>query len=124
MYPSLLDSLQTSSYCNTAPQSFCDVSPRGVGDEIGTGAFTFSPAKWNKLCQIVRLNDIGHSNGQIDVIFQDKLVLSVPKLTIHDGAGFVGIAFHSFFGGGNSTFASPQNQTAYFKDFEIKTFLM
>jgi hypothetical protein len=61
-YPSFDRNQQSDGYCDVQPTSRC---VGGFGDSLGRGAWTFSTGKWEKVCQITRLNTPGQKDGSV-----------------------------------------------------------
>lgn len=83
--------------CDT-PNSFCNPT---YGASVGRGAFDFKSGQWNTVSQRVRLNDIGQSNGELELFFNGKSVISVSGLKFRESAEgrFRGLQCQTFFGG-------------------------
>jgi hypothetical protein len=73
----------------------------GYGASVGTGAWVFPPGEWITVAERLRLNDVGKSNGEIEVYANGRSVLKVDGLQIRaNAAGRIrGIMMQSFFGG-------------------------
>ena len=91
------------------------------GTSLGRGCFTFTPGRWTQLHQRITLNTPGHSNGRITVWQDDRLVLDPPGLTFRTTPDLHidGLFFSTFFGGDDSSWASPTDQHADFADFAV-----
>ncbi len=93
------------------------------GTSIGRGNWGFRPNQWYLLEQEVVLNDSGLANGHVRVWLDGKRVLDrgglifrqVNQLTID------GIFFSTFFGGGDPSWATPQDVYIDFADFAVLT---
>lgn len=109
---------QPPSYCTTPPYSTCDAA---YGDSIGRGAFYFQAGSWTTIAQRVKLNDVGQSNGEIEIFVNGESKIKVTGITIRTRAStaFQGIQAQTFFGGHTSEWASPQDQSAWFKDWSM-----
>jgi len=98
----------------------CDVK---YGASLGTGAWKFKPGKWAQLTERVKLNDVGKSNGEIEVSVDGESKIHVKNLTLRtkEAGRIRGAMIHTFFGGSSSpSFASPKSQEALFKDFSLE----
>lgn len=84
--------------CNVAPSSYCNPT---YGASVGRGAFDFKSGQWNTVSQRVRLNDVGQSNGELELFFNGKSVINVGGLKFRDNAQgrFHGLQAQTFFGG-------------------------
>jgi len=124
--------------CNVAPSSHCNPT---YGASVGRGAFDFKSGQWNTVSQRVRLNDVGKSNGELELFFNGVSVINVKGLKFRNNAQgrFRGLQAQTFFGGrflrDNSShgvrlsprfftgskpeFASPKSQNTWFSDFSV-----
>ncbi|KAG7531042.1 hypothetical protein FFLO_04597 [Filobasidium floriforme] len=109
---------QPESYCQTAPESHCNPD---YGDSIGRGSFYFTPGQWVTVAQHIKLNDIGSSNGAIEIFVDGVSKLNVQgiELRTRGDSVFRGIQAQTFFGGHSTDWASPKDQTAWFKDWSL-----
>jgi hypothetical protein len=109
---------QVPEYCQISPTSYCNPE---FGDSIGKGSFRFSTGRWNKLTQVITLNDLGKTNGKLKVLFNGKQVIYFDKMVWQGNTSvpFVGLDFTTFFGGSDSTWATPTTQYTYFRKFYI-----
>lgn len=109
---------QTGNYCSTPPLSVCDPT---YGDSIGRGSFTWSTGSWTTVAQRLKLNDVGASNGEQELFVNGDSVLSLSglQISVENDTKFYGIMAQTFFGGHDSTWASPQNQSVWFKDWSL-----
>jgi len=84
--------------CDVAPMSECNPT---YGASVGRGAFDFKSGQWNTVSQRVRLNDVGKSNGELELFFNGKSVINVSGLKFRNNAQgrFRGIQAQTFFGG-------------------------
>ena len=84
--------------CNVAPSSYCNPT---YGASVGRGAFDFKSGQWNTVSQRVRLNDVGQSNGELELFFNGQSVINVKGLKFRNNAEgrFRGIQAQTFFGG-------------------------
>jgi len=93
----------------------------GYGDSLGRGSWTFRTGEWNEIAQRVELNSPGKADGTVavtlngsEVFRQSGLIYrSAPDLHID------GVFFSTFFGGEDSTWASPADQYADFAGFAL-----
>ncbi|KAJ2911700.1 hypothetical protein MD484_g8714, partial [Candolleomyces efflorescens] len=104
--------------CNVAPSSHCNPT---YGASVGTGSFSFATGRWTTVAERVKLNDIGQSNGEIELFVNGKSVINVSGLVLRtSNAGkFRGMQMQTFFGGSKPEFASPKDQDVYFSDFSV-----
>ena len=91
------------------------------GTLFGRGAWNFKTGQWMRISQLVKLNDPAHSDGEVSVWINGNLVhhscglqfRNVPTLTTD------GLFFSTFFGGNDTSWASPVTTHADFADFRI-----
>jgi hypothetical protein len=90
------------------------------GYSFGRGSFTWKIGQWNTVTQNVQLNTPGNTDGSLEIQYNGKTVFQMNNLLFRD-ANFTtaGIDFETFFGGSTSDWASPSNQYAYFKGFQL-----
>jgi hypothetical protein len=91
------------------------------GTSIGRGSWRFHPGVWHHLEQEVRLNQPGQVNGQIRVWLDGRLVFDRQDLIFRSvqTLKIEGILFSTFFGGGDVSWATPQEVFADFADFSV-----
>jgi hypothetical protein len=96
-------------------------SKKNHGTSIGRGTWQFVPGKWYHLEQKIILNEPGKNNGSIQVWVDDKKVLEQNGLMFRttDTLKVDGILFSTFFGGGDSSWATRQDVYADFADFSV-----
>lgn len=84
--------------CDVAPKSDCNPT---YGASVGRGAFDFKSGQWNTVSQRVRLNDVGQSNGELELFFNGESVINVKGLKFRNSAQgrFRGLQAQTFFGG-------------------------
>src|SRR5579883_2157720 len=92
------------------------------GTFLGCGNWTFqADGLWHNIQQTIHLNDVGQSNGRIDVCYDGKLVVTQTNIIFRKTAslGLTGILFQTFFGGSGKTYATPIDTYADFADFAL-----
>jgi len=96
-------------------------SSKRHGSNLGTGSWTFPTGRWATVQQRVRLNTPGRDDGSITVWLDGEQVFRADDLVFRDSATLQidGVFFSTFFGGGDTTWASPTDQHADFADFQI-----
>ncbi|KAI0668352.1 hypothetical protein C8Q78DRAFT_980244 [Trametes maxima] len=109
-----------------ANQAVCDIPPFSTcnsvyGASVGRGSFTWKTGGRTTISQRVRLNDAGQENGELELFVGGESVVSVGGLVLRDSdAGRIrGIQMQTFFGGSDSSWASPVDQDVYFSDFSV-----
>ena len=91
------------------------------GTSIGRGNWRFRPGQWYRLEQEVILNTPGESDGKIIVWVNGEKVVDRDNLKFRttEDLKIEGILFSTFFGGGNSSWATPEDVSIYFADFVV-----
>ncbi|HEY9649617.1 MAG TPA: hypothetical protein V6C95_03065, partial [Coleofasciculaceae cyanobacterium] len=91
------------------------------GTSIGRGNWRFQPGRWYRLEQEVRLNQPGQNNGQIRVWLDGQEVLEQQGLTFRsiDQLKINGIFFSTFFGGNDTSWATPKDVYVDFANFSV-----
>jgi hypothetical protein len=76
----------------------CDLK---FGASIGRGNWTFPKGEWTDITERVRLNDVGQSNGQIEISVNGDQKILADGLTLRekDEGRISGAMVHTFFGG-------------------------
>jgi hypothetical protein len=94
---------------------------RGYGDSLGRGSWTFSTGDWNLITQHIELNTPGKADGSVTVSLNDSEVFRQSGLSYRSSADLHidGVFFSTFFGGDDSTWASPGDQYADFAGFTL-----
>jgi hypothetical protein len=93
------------------------------GTSLGRGSWQFTPGQWTPIEQEVRLNSPGQADGSVTVwvngtqVFQQSgMVYRTTRSVKIDG-----LFFSTFFGGGDSSWASPSDQYAEFAAFSMRS---
>jgi hypothetical protein len=83
----------------------------GEGTSLGRGQWSFTPGRWHLLEQEVVLNQPGSDDGHVRVWLDEELVLQEEGLRYRsvDTLGIEGVFFSTFFGGGDPSWATPQD---------------
>jgi hypothetical protein len=91
------------------------------GTSLGRGCWSFPPGEWTTIRQRVQLNTTDESDGRISVWQDDRLVLDRGGLEFRttDGLRIDGLFFSTFFGGDDSSWASPVDQHVDFAEFTL-----
>ena len=92
------------------------------GTSIGRGKWSFTPGTWHRLEQQVDLNHPQKKDGRVQVWLDGKKVLDQSKLQFRttDALKIEGIFFSTFFGGNDSSWATPKDVTVDFANFSIE----
>lgn len=96
-------------------------SSREHGTSLGRGNWRFERETWHHLEQEVVLNQPGQRDGRIRVWVDGEKVLDQGGLTFRttENLKIEGILFSTFFGGGDSSWATPKDVYADFADFSV-----
>lgn len=91
------------------------------GTSLDRGSWTWPTGQWTCMEQEVRLNDPKQSNGTVRVWMDDKQVMQKDHLKYRTTSNLKidGLFFSTFFGGGDSSWATPRSQYADFADFSL-----
>ncbi|KAI1791566.1 hypothetical protein LXA43DRAFT_421171 [Ganoderma leucocontextum] len=110
----------------SANQAVCDVAPESdcndtYGASVGRGSFSFKAGTRATIGQRVRLNDVGQENGELELFVEGKSIFTVKGLVLRNSSSgkFQGIQMQTFFGGSDSSWASPKSQNTWFSDFSF-----
>jgi Polysaccharide lyase 14 len=101
---------------------FLPTSAPNDGTELGKGDWYFSgDNQWHTIRQKCVLNDVGASNGVIQVWYDGVLVLNANNLYFRstDSLQIDGVIFQTFFGGGDTSWATPMTTYADFAAFSV-----
>lgn len=118
LYAYVEKNTQSADLCKLPPSSICSST---YGISVARGSWYFETGKWTYLSQTITLNTPGQQNGKMVVRVNGIQVISFDKVNWRNQAsvGFVGIDFATFFGGSDSSWATPTEQFTYFKDFSL-----
>jgi hypothetical protein len=92
------------------------------GTNLGCNIWKFvADGKWHNVQQTVHLNDVGKTNGRIDVCVDGLPVFSQSGITFRtvNTLQTNGILFQTFFGGSGAAYATPIATHADFADFAL-----
>jgi polysaccharide lyase-like protein len=95
------------------------------GTSLGRGSWQFVPGRWTLTEQEVRLNTPGQADGSITVWVDGNQVFQQNGLVYRTTRDLKidGLFFSTFFGGGDSSWASPSDQYAEFAEFSLRPVL-
>ena len=87
--------------CDVAPESDCNDT---YGASVGRGSFYFKAGSRTTIGQRVRLNDVGQSNGELELFVEGKSIFTVKGLVLRTSSQgkFQGIQMQTFFGGASA----------------------
>jgi hypothetical protein len=91
------------------------------GTSLGRGCWTFPAGQWTSIRQRVQLNIPGAADGRVTVWQDGRLVLDKGGLQFRTVSQLQidGVLFSTFFGGDDSSWASPVDQHADFAAFSL-----
>jgi len=91
------------------------------GTSIGRGTWQFQPGEWYQMEQVVTLNQPDRADGQIQVWINGDLVLEQRDVRFRtvESLQIDGIFFSTFFGGGDASWATPQDVHIDFANFSV-----
>jgi hypothetical protein len=91
------------------------------GTSIDRGSWQFKPGQWYYLKQQITLNQLDRQNGSIRVWVNDRKVIDRTGLVFRttNTLKIDGILFSTFFGGNDSSWATPQDVYVDFADFSV-----
>ena len=73
------------------------------GFSVGRGAWTFTAGRWIAVAERVKMNTVGHADGEIEVYIDGRSVIHAKGLTLRDTEApdsyVQGMHFQTFFGG-------------------------
>jgi len=104
--------------CTIEPQSECNPT---FGASVGRGSFTFPPGDFMTIGLRAKLNDVGSSNGELELIVNGQSKFNVSGLAYRntDEHRFQGWQAQSFFGGNTADWQSSKDQSLEMKDFSL-----
>jgi hypothetical protein len=91
------------------------------GTSLGRGVWDWPTGEWTSVEQAVKLNTPGQDNGSVTVWLNGSQVYEKTGLNFRT-VGYLkidGVFFSTFFGGGDSTWATPVPQSAEFAAFAV-----
>jgi hypothetical protein len=93
------------------------------GTSLGRNSWQFKPGQWTPIEQEVRLNNPGQADGSITVWVNGAQVFQQSGMVYRTTRNLKidGLFFSTFFGGGDSSWASPSDQYADFADFSVRS---
>lgn len=106
------------AFCSVPPLTICNGA---YGNSIGRGAFKFRPGQWQSVLQRITLNTPGKADGRVQVFSNGAEVIDFAEVSWRKTAkvGFEGVEFETFFGGADSSWATPKDQYIYFKGLSM-----
>jgi hypothetical protein len=91
------------------------------GTSLGRGCWSFTPGRWTSIRQRVVLNGPGRSDGRVTVWQDGRQVFESAGLEFRTTGDLriEGLFFSTFFGGSDTSWASPVDQYADFAGFAL-----
>ncbi|OJA18240.1 hypothetical protein AZE42_05176 [Rhizopogon vesiculosus] len=92
------------------------------GVSIGRGSFGFETGQWSRITILVQLNNPSTlANGNVELYFNDVPALSQQNLYFRtaDAVTIGGLYFSTFFGGDDSSWATPQTVHSYYRNIQM-----
>ncbi|KAI8929492.1 hypothetical protein BC831DRAFT_509210 [Entophlyctis helioformis] len=109
---------QTPGFCTAPPLTVCDGK---YGASMGRGAWRWQRGTWNRVSQTVQLNTLGRNDGSVTVRINDVQVFAYNQIAWRTSDfGFAGIQFETFFGGSDASWATPVDQSTYYKNITLR----
>lgn len=92
------------------------------GTSIGRGSWQFRSGIWYHLEQVIILNEPTQNDGRLQVFVDGVKVIDEERLTFRttEDLKIEGIFFSTFFGGGDSSWATPNDVYIDFADFSVR----
>jgi hypothetical protein len=92
------------------------------GDSIRSEAWTFPVGRWITIQQQIELAHDHNEGDTVRIWMNGAMVLEQKGLRLREtpAVGIAGLLFSTFFGGSDSSWASPIDQYADFADFTIQ----
>ncbi|KAI8929493.1 hypothetical protein BC831DRAFT_422570 [Entophlyctis helioformis] len=109
---------QTPAFCQVPPRTICNPN---YGTSMARGSWRWQRGQWNRVSQTVRLNTIGRNDGSVTVRVNGVQVMTFGQIAWRtSNFGFAGIEFETFFGGSDPSWATPIDQSTYYKNFSLR----
>jgi len=92
------------------------------GISISRGSFTFASGAWNRVTLLVQLNNpTDVANGNVMLYFNDALAISHQGLQLRKNSSLSanGMYFSTFFGGSDSSWATPNTTHTYYRNLQL-----
>ncbi len=91
------------------------------GTSLGRGSWSFQPGRWHVIEQEVSLNRPDNQDGSIRVWLDNREVLNETNLQFRttNKLKIEGVFFSTFFGGSDSSWATPKDTSVDFAGFKV-----
>jgi len=106
--------------CSTGTQS--DDNGDEFGASIDRGSFDFKTSAWQRISVFVWMNlPFSEANGVMSLYYNDNLVITKSGLQVRAGEAVTagGLWFSTFFGGDDTTWATPTTTHTYFRNLQV-----
>ncbi|RKP13992.1 hypothetical protein BJ684DRAFT_1441, partial [Piptocephalis cylindrospora] len=109
-----LPAQKRDAFCQKRHVSCAD----GYGQSIGRGQINLDPGKWTRMEMFMQMNEASSSNGILAVAVDGVKVLEEKRMPWRSNAEVSpsSIMFSSFFGGHDSSYATPVDQDVFFRN--------
>ncbi|WWC63459.1 uncharacterized protein I303_106062 [Kwoniella dejecticola CBS 10117] len=114
------------AYIPTKQKNFCSQSQVTCNSDYGTslarGSFSFVTGQWQTIQLLVVLNEVGTANGIVELWYNGVQALQFQNLVIRTSTNLNsvgGLFFSTFFGGDDSSWATPTEQFVYFRNIQL-----
>ncbi|KAF8629669.1 hypothetical protein AX17_005608 [Amanita inopinata Kibby_2008] len=108
------------------PNGLCDkkniICNTDFGISISRGNFGFTTGHWSRITLLVQLNNPPTvANGNIQLYFNDLLAISQTDLQLRSSSSLSanGMFFSTFFGGSDSSFATPVTTHTFYRNLRL-----
>ncbi|KAL1413044.1 hypothetical protein Q8F55_000793 [Vanrija albida] len=109
----------TKNFCQQNSYVICNSD---FGTSIERGAFGFQSGKWQTIWLYVALNTPGIDNGELAIWYNGVNAFQLNELNFRSSASIEsigGLYFSTFFGGYDSSWASPSSQNTYYRNVQL-----
>ncbi|CAK9780621.1 hypothetical protein CC85DRAFT_286735 [Cutaneotrichosporon oleaginosum] len=114
------------AYIPTSQKNFCStldvVCNNDFGTSLGRGKYSFQTGRWQTVWLYVALNRADIANGVVAFYYNGTKAFEFKNLEIRNSdtvESIGGVYFSTFFGGYDSTWASPVQQFSYFRNMQL-----
>ncbi|KAL0247286.1 hypothetical protein I308_104322 [Cryptococcus tetragattii IND107] len=114
------------AYIPTTQKNFCSEKDVTCNSDYGTslarGSFSFITGQWQTIYLLVILNEVGTANGVVQLWYNGVQAMTFTDLVIRTSdniASVGGLYFSTFFGGDDSSWATPTQQFTYYKNIQL-----
>ena len=110
--------------CDTKKYPLNNCRDAEYGASLGRTAFKFQTGAWNRLALHVQVNEIGKTNGLVQVYHNDKKVIDIKGMTFRTNVAansllVTDLLFSTFFGGATVPYAAPIDTFVLFRNVNM-----